>query len=205
MTTCLAQPFPAHVQRFPNGLKLIHQELSATGVVAVDVWVGAGARLESDAELGVAHFLEHMVFKGTEATAPGVFDQLIEAHGGITNAATSLDYAHYSVVTAASHWQQPLITLADLLLGAAIPEEEFWRERQVVFEELRQTQDDPDWLAHQTLLEVAYGAHPYCRPILGTPESLTQLHPETLRRFHRHYYQPANMTVVVVGAVGLDA
>ena len=85
------ESFPARRYRLDNGLSLIHQQVDAAPVVTVDIWVKAGAAVEPDPWSGMAHFLEHMIFKGTQQLPPGVFDQIIENRGGITNAATSHD------------------------------------------------------------------------------------------------------------------
>ncbi|MBE9030921.1 insulinase family protein [filamentous cyanobacterium LEGE 11480] len=182
-----------------NGLTLIHQHRPHTGVVAIDVWVKAGAIYESDAWCGMAHFLEHMIFKGSERVQPGMFDQAVESHGGAANAGTGYDYAHYHMVMAQQHFADTLPYLADILVHATIPESSFESERQVVFEELRQCWDNPDYVAFQQLGEQLYPTHGYQRPILGTPETLAALSPETMRQFHRAFYQPDNMTIVVVG------
>jgi len=180
---------------------MVHQHLPATPVVAVDVWVRAGSATEPTTAIGAAHFLEHMIFKGTSRLAPGQFDQIIERHGGATNAATSYDYAHYFINVAPPHLAEALPHLGDLVMNAAIPEDEFGRERDVVLEELRQSQDDPDWLGFQALVNGLYPTHAYGRPILGTEASLRQQSAEDMWRFHRDRYQPHNMTVVVVGDV----
>lgn len=198
-------PFPAHVVTLSNGLTLIHQCTPGTPVAAVDVWVKAGAIVEPDEWSGMAHFLEHMIFKGTERLAPGAFDLAIEQRGGITNAATSHDYAHYFITTAAQHLEETLPYLSELLLYAAIPDSEFDRERQVVLEEISQSYDNPDWLAFQALNETIYQRHPYGRPILGTEETLIARSPAEMRRFHRAHYQPENMTVVLVGDIPQSA
>ena len=197
--------FPADVFRLDNGLTLIHQNIPATPVVVVDVWVRAGAIAEPDEWSGMAHFLEHMIFKGTERLAPGLFDQAIENRGGMTNAATSHDYAHFFITTAAQHLEETLPYLAELLLNASIPADEFGRERDVVLEEIRQAADNPDWLGFQALTESVYQRHPYGRPVLGTEAKLTQRSPEEMRCFHRTHYQPENMTVVIVGGVTQEA
>lgn len=178
--------------------------MPATPVVAVDVWVNAGAIAEPDEWSGMAHFLEHMIFKGTEVLPPGVFDLVIESQGGMTNAATSHDYAHFFIVTAAQQLEDALPYLAELLMNAAIPDDEFERERCVVLEEIRQAYDNPDWIAFQALTESIYQCHPYGRPILGTEETLLQRSPAEMRQFHRAHYQPENMTVVVVGDITQD-
>ena len=193
--------FPASVFKLDNGLTLIHQEIPTTPVVVADVWVRAGAHLEKEPCFGMAHFLEHMIFKGTATLAPGVFDQKIENRGGVTNAATSHDYAHYSLTTAAVHLEDTLPHLGELLLNAAIPEDEFSRERDVVLEEIRQSHDDPDWIGFHALISSVYQHHPYGRSVLGSEQELMQQSPEIMRCFHRNHYQPENMTVVIVGGI----
>jgi predicted Zn-dependent peptidase len=193
--------FPASVVRLDNGLTLIHQEIPTTPVVVADVWVRAGAAREPEAWFGMAHFLEHMIFKGTAKLAPGAFDRKIENRGGVSNAATSYDYAHYYVTTAASYLRDTLPHLAELLVNAAIPEDEFLRERDVVLEEIRSCNDDPDWLGFQSLIKNVYQNHPYGRSVMGTEMELMQQSPEDMRCFHRAHYQPENMTVVVVGGI----
>lgn len=193
--------FPAEVVKLENGLSVIHHHIPATPVVVVDVWVKAGAIAEPDHWSGMAHFLEHMIFKGTERLVPGAFDRIIEGTGGMTNAATSHDYAHFFITTAARYLADTLPHLADLLLHPAIPDEEFDRERDVVLEEIRGCYDDPDWLGFQALNESIYQCHPYGRSILGTEALLKERSPDEMRSFHRFHYQPENMTVVIVGGV----
>jgi predicted Zn-dependent peptidase len=195
--------FSAHQFRLDNGLTLIHQQVPAPAVT-VDVWVKAGAIVEPEPWAGMAHFLEHMVFKGTDRLPPGSFDYVIESRGGMTNAATSHDYAHFFINTAAVDLPETLPYLAELLLNAAIPDDEFELERDVVLEEIRQSLDDPDMLGFQALVEAAYLRHPYGRPVLGDAAILLDRSPEEMRQFHRTYYQPENMTVVVVGDVAWE-
>lgn len=187
--------------KLDNGLTLIHQEIPATSVVSVDVWVQAGTMTEPEECSGIAHFLEHMIFKGTENILPGEFDWLIELQGGVANAATSHDYAHYTFTTAPDSFGATLPYLAEMLLDASIPDDEFEQERLVVLEEMRQSHDDPDWLAFQNLMQTAYGNHPYKRSILGSEEVILSLTPDQMRRFHRSHYRPNLMTVVIVGAI----
>lgn len=193
--------FPASVVRLDNGLTFIHQEIPTTPVVVADVWVRAGATLEPEPWFGMAHFLEHMIFKGTATLPPGMFDHNIENRGGVSNAATSYDYAHYSLTTAAPYLKDTLPHLGELLLNAAIPEDEFIRERDVVLEEIRSCQDDSDWIGFQSLIQSIYQHHPYGRSVLGSEQDLMQQSPEAMRCFHRAHYQPENMTVVIVGGI----
>ena len=197
--------FPGSVIKLDHGLTLIHQQISTTPIVVADVWVGAGTNLEPEPWFGMAHFLEHMIFKGTPNLLPGEFDYHIEKIGGVSSAATSHDYAHYSITTAANYLEDTLPYLGELLLNAAIPDDEFIRERDVVLEEIRSYNDDPDWLGFQSLVKNVYQNHPYGRSVLGTEPELMQHSPEAMRSFYRNYYQPENMTVVIVGGIGEKA
>lgn len=153
-----------------NGLTLIHHYRPNTGVSAIDVWIKAGSIFEPDEWSGIAHFLEHMIFKGNDRVPPGMFDREIEKHGGSANAATGYDYAHYFMVMASQHFASTLPYLAEILVHAAIPDHVFEAERQVVFEEMRQCWDNPDYIAFQALGQMLYAPHGYQRPILGTPK-----------------------------------
>ena len=196
---------PAQTFTLDNGLTLIHQHLPVTPVVVADVWVQAGASAEPESWSGIAHFLEHMIFKGSPQVAVGEFDWVIENTGGVANAATSHDYAHFYLTTANSHIEETLPYLADILLQASIPDDEFIRERDVVLEEIRSSYDDPDWLGFQTLCQTLYQSHVYKRSILGEVDLLMQHTPDLMRCFHRTHYQPENMTLVMVGGIEAES
>lgn len=183
---------------------MIHQQITTAPVVVVDVWAKAGAIAEPEGWAGMAHFLEHMIFKGSDRLPPGAFDALIEDRGGVTNAATSHDYAHYFIHTTPSDLAVTLPALAELLLHAAIPDAEFDRERLVVLEELRQTDDDPDYVVYQAQMESIFPDHAYGRSVLGSAETLMAMSPEAMRQFHRAHYQPENLTIAIVGDVSRD-
>ncbi|EAZ90187.1 processing protease [Crocosphaera chwakensis CCY0110] len=193
--------FPVSVTKLDQGITVVHQNLAVTPVTVVDVWVKAGARVEPHHWKGTAHFLEHMIFKGSEDILPGDFDQIIEHNGGITNAFTSYDYAHFFLTVAGDRLTQTLPYLGEILLQAGIPDEEFIRERDVILEEIRSSSDDPDWICFQSLCETLYQHHPYGHSILGHETQLKDYSAHQLRCFHRTHYQPHNMTVVVVGNI----
>jgi zinc protease len=193
--------FNANTFQLSNGLTFIHQYLPATSVVVADVWVKAGAIAEPESWSGMAHFLEHMIFKGSPQVMVGEFDWLVESTGGVANAATSYDYAHFYLTTAGSHFASTLPSLADILLRASIPDDEFIREREVVIEEILSSFDDPDFLGYQALCQNIYQRHPYRRSILGEKELLLEHTPNQMRCFHRTHYQPENMTIIMVGDI----
>jgi zinc protease len=192
---------PAQLFTLDNGLQVIHQYIPTASVVVSDIWVKAGAIAEPPQWEGMAHFLEHMIFKGSAEICPGEFDHIIENRGGTSNAATSYDYAHFFINTASDQLADTLPCLSEILLNATIPDEEFIRERQVVLEEINASNDDPDWLAFQELSSLLYERHPYGRSILGTAEQLCTYSPNQMRCFHRTHYQPQNMTVSLIGDI----
>ena len=126
-----------------NGLRVIIQEHSASDVVALHLWVGVGGRDEAPAERGFSHFVEHMLFKGTERRAPGFVDREIESVGGRTNAGTSWDYTFYYILLPASQMVKGIEILSDMAFNSAFDERELAREREVVFEEIRLGEDNP--------------------------------------------------------------
>ena len=193
--------FPGNIFKLDHGLTVIHQYIPTTPVVVADVWVRAGTSREPEQWSGMAHFLEHMIFKGSPKVAPGQFDQIIENNGAIANAATAHDYTHFFLTTAASYFSENLMLLGDILLNATIPEAEFACERDVVLAEIYSSYDDPDWLGFQALCETIYQTHPYKHSILGDETLLRQHTPHQMRCFHATHYQPENLTVVVVGGI----
>lgn len=193
-------PAPAR-EVLPNGVVLITQEHRAADVVAVQVWMKIGGRDEQGDELGLTHYLEHMLFKGTPTRPPGSIDRLIEGLGGSSNAFTGYDFTHYDIVVPAAHVEAALEVLADIAVNAAFVPEELAAEKKVVYEEMNLTEDDPERFLARRLSEVAYRGHPYGRPILGTRELLKALDRDRLNAYYTKYYVPRNMVVVVVGPV----
>jgi zinc protease len=182
-----------------NGVVLITQEHRAADVVALQVWMRVGGRDEAADELGLSHYLEHMLFKGTPTRPPGSIDRLIEGLGGSSNAFTSYDFTHYDVVVPAAHIRPALELLADIAVNAAFVPAELESEKKVVFEEMNLTEDDPEKFLGRRLSEVAYRGHPYGRPILGTRDFIQALARDRLNAYYKKHYVPQNMTLVVVG------
>jgi zinc protease len=184
----------------PNGLVLITQEHRAAEVVALQLWVRVGGRDENASELGLSHYLEHMLFKGTPTRPPGSIDTLIEGLGGTSNAFTSYDYTHYDVVVPARALRPAVELVADIGVNASFPPKEIASEKAVVFEEMALVEDDPEKFAARRLGELAYSPHPYGRPILGTRDKIEALTREPLLAYYKKYYVPRNMALVVIGA-----
>ena len=185
----------------PNGVVLIAHDHRAADMVAVQLWMRVGGRDERPEELGLSHYLEHMLFKGTPTRPPGSIDRLIEGLGGTSNAFTSYDFTHFDIVVPGAHVRTALEVLADIAVNAAFVAEELEAEKKVVFEEMNLTEDDPEKFLARRLAEVAYQGHPYGRPILGTRELIEALTRDRLNAYYKKHYIPRNMAVVVVGPV----
>jgi zinc protease len=185
----------------PNGVVLITLDHRASEVVALQLWTRVGGRDETADELGLSHYLEHMLFKGTPTRPPGSIDRLIEGLGGQSNAYTSYDYTHYDLVLPAGQMRAGVELLADIAVNASFDQGEMDAERKVVMEEMRLTEDNPERYLTRRLYETAYEPHPYGRTILGSPEMIRGLTRDTLRRYYAKMYVPAHMVLVVVGAV----
>lgn len=178
--------------------------MSDAPLTCLDLWCKAGSSTERAGEEGLAHFLEHMVFKGSICLAEGEFDQKIEALGGSSNAATGFDDVHFQVLVPPKVLEPALELLLTLVLDPALRSDSFLTEREVVLEEIAQYQDQPDEQVFQKLLESCLATHPYGRPILGFESSLKASNPDQMRSFHKRLYQGRNCCLAIAGAIPND-
>jgi len=184
-----------------NGVRVVVQEFHASDVVAVQLWVGVGARDEASSELGLAHYLEHMLFKGTVTRAPGFVEREVEGVGGRINAGTSLDYTYYHTVLPAPRAIPAVEMLADMSVNSTLSEKTLDLEKRVVLEEMRLGEDNPRRRLSRQLYELLFDGHPYGRPVIGTSELIQVLTRETLVGFYRRHYVPESFVLVVVGPI----
>ncbi len=191
------------IHRLANGLTIIAEQIPVDAV-NLNVWLDVGSSVESDAINGMAHFLEHMVFKGTDRLQSGEFEKQIEQRGAVTNAATSQDYTHYYITTAPKDFATLAPLQLDVVLNARIPEDGFERERFVVLEEIRRSQDNPRRRTYQHLSEMAFETLPYRRQVLGPTSVIENLSAEQMRDFHAGWYHPRSMTAVAVGNLPVE-
>lgn len=190
-----------HIQHLANGLKVVVVPSSSAPVVAMQAWVGVGSAYEDPTEAGAAHFLEHMLFKGTRRRRVGELAREVEAAGGDINAWTDFNNTAYHLVLGSRYFDLGLDVLADAVLNPALDAEEVERERQVILEEIQQGEDSPSRVNFQQLFGLAFGRHPYARPVIGLRETVAALDAKALRRFHRRWYAPGNLHFVVAGDV----
>ncbi|MBW4694588.1 MAG: insulinase family protein [Lyngbya sp. HA4199-MV5] len=191
------------LHRLPNGLTIVAEQMPVEAV-NLDVWLNVGSAVETDAINGMAHFLEHMIFKGTARLQSGEFERRIEQRGAVTNAATSQDYTHYYITTAPKDFAALAPLQLDVLLNASIPDDGFERERQVVLEEIRRSQDNARRRTFQHTTELTFDRLPYRRQVLGPTSVIEQLTAQQMRDFHHQWYQPHAMTAVAVGNLPVE-
>ncbi|MBD2562241.1 MULTISPECIES: M16 family metallopeptidase [Nostoc] len=191
------------LHQLPNGLTIIAEQMPVEAV-NLNLWIKVGSAVESDAINGMAHFLEHMIFKGTERLASGEFERRIEERGAVTNAATSQDYTHYYITTAPKDFAELAPLQIDVVSNASIPDDAFERERLVVLEEIRRSEDNPQRRTFRRAMETAFDELPYRRAVLGPESVIAELKPQQMRDFHTSWYQPQSITAVAVGNLPVE-
>lgn len=191
------------VRQLDNGLTIIAEQMPVEAV-NLNVWINVGSAKENNEINGMAHFLEHMVFKGTPNLEIGEFEQLIEERGAVTNAATSQDYTHYYITTAPQDFAELAPLQLDVVLNPSLENEAFEREKLVVIEEIRRSEDNPRRRTFYRSMETCFETLPYRRPVLGPATIIESLRSQQMRDFHGAWYQPQSMTAAVVGNLPVE-
>lgn len=197
-----ARPGAPDVRLFtlPNGMRVALVPDDRSPASAFYMWVRVGSADETDEEAGLAHVLEHMLFKGTQTRGVGQIAQEVEGCGGEINAYTSFDTTVYYAVMASRFFDTGLDVIVDATLRSTIDEKELALEREVILEEIRRDQDQPGRKVSHSLFRQAYTKHPYGRPVIGYPKLVSSYDRATVVGFWKKWYVPANMLLVVAGA-----
>jgi zinc protease len=184
-----------------NGLRVLLLEDHRSPIVSFQMWYRVGSRNEQRGATGIAHFLEHLMFKGTPTRGPRQFARLVEENGGQDNAFTSQDVTSYFVNIAADKLDLVIELEADRMQNLLLDPKEIDSEREVVIEERRtRTEDDPGGFLGEEVGALAFRAHPYGAPIIGWMEDIKRITPPEIRAFYKTYYVPNNAVLVAVGA-----
>ncbi|MDI1336402.1 MAG: pitrilysin family protein [Lacunisphaera sp.] len=184
----------------PNGLTVLLKRDTAAPVSSVQVWVKTGSIHEGGAlGAGLSHYLEHMLFKGTERRAGREISATVQAHGGYINAYTTFDRTVYYIDLPAAHTAVALDLLADATLHSTLPAAEVAKEKEVILREIDMCLDDPDQRLAQALFETAFRTHPYRQPIIGHRDVFAACTRDDLLAYYRARYVPNNLVVVIVG------
>lgn len=189
------------LRTLPNGLRVLVREAHEAPLVTIDLWVRAGSARETSETNGVAHFMEHLLFRGTAKRGRGEIDRDIEELGATLNATTSRDWMHLYTTVASRYWQNALEVIADAVQNSALRPEDVEREQMIILDELARAADDPLRDANQRLAELLFPNHPYRLPVAATRDSIIRIQREQVVQFYRKYYVPNNASLVIVGDV----
>jgi len=182
-----------------NGLTVLLQENHSAPVVALNMWVKVGSVYEEDAEAGISHVYEHMLFKGTMSRGVGEIAQEIEGSGGDINAYTSFDHTVYHITLASRFLDTGLAVMADAIQHSSFDPDELRKEQEVVLEEIKRGEDIPSRKLTEALFATSYQRHPYRRSVIGNEQTVKSLGRDQILNFFHIWYVPNNMTLVITG------
>lgn len=186
----------------PNGVRIVTSPMDHVHSATIVFNYNVGSRWEHEAQAGISHVLEHMLFKGTERRPdPATISEEIEGVGGILNAATGRESTNYWAKVPAPHLDLAFDVLADILRNSTFPDDELEKERLVIFEEIRGIVDTPDDLVHDVIDEVIWDNQPVGRSIIGTEETVGSVRSDDLRTYLNTFYRPERLVIAAAGKV----
>ncbi len=188
-----------------NGLNYILEERKNTGVVAVQVWMNVGSKDEDDRVAGITHFIEHLIFKGTDKIKGNEFARKIEAMGGSVNAFTSFDNTVYHIIVPSTVFREGFELLMESVKNPVFPDQEIAKERKVVLEEIKMGEDDPQRKLFKELFSLSYHGEVYGRPVIGFRETVENITRDDIVKYFGTHYVPSNQTIVITGDFDRDA
>ncbi len=192
---------PRDIQKevLPNGLVVITERMPHVRSISVGIWIRTGSRREPAALNGISHFIEHMVFKGTERRSAEDIARTMDSVGGMLDAFTAKEMICFNAKVLDEHLPIAFDVLSDLVLRPRFAEQEIVKEKQVVLEEIKMDQDNPDYLVHEIFTQSFWSDHPLGKPILGTPETVKQFSRDALFGCFRQWYAPNNIVITAAG------
>jgi predicted Zn-dependent peptidase len=182
-----------------NGIRVLSEEMAGVRSVSLGIWVENGSRHEKDSQSGISHFIEHLLFKGTEGRSAARIAEEIDAVGGVLNAFTAKEYTCYYAKVLDDHLPLAIDLLTDIFLHSVFDGEEIERERSVILQEISQVEDTPDDYVHELFSLNFFKEHPLGRPICGAVETVSALGREDLLGFWRERYLPSRVIVAAAG------
>ena len=184
-----------------NGIRVITETVNHVQFMSMGFWVGVGSRYESEKQWGITHFIEHMLFKGTEKRTADQISGAVDAVGGQLNAFTSKENTCYYIKTLTEDFPLAVDVLSDMFLNSRFDNEEIAKEREVILEEIKMYEDTPDDQVHDLMSANLWPDHPLGRAILGTEESIAMFDHDMLKDYMKQYYTGSNIVVSVVGNI----
>jgi len=173
-------------------------------LISIDIWCKAGSSFEENDKNGTAHFLEHMIFKGSKKIMPGEFDQKIESLGGLSNASTGYDDVHYHVLVPPNNFRESLALLTNIVVSPNLNPDEFIKEKGVVIDEIKQQNDQPEERLFNYFLKRVWLSPNYANSILGTEQSIKKLEINDLEKFHRRHYTSQKICIAIAGNLSAE-
>lgn len=189
---------------YPNGLRLVMENIPCVRSVSIGIWIGTGSKHETPQNNGIAHFTEHMLFKGTESRTARDIAEAFDKIGGHLNAFTSKEYTCYFAEVLDEHLPYAMEVLADMFFHSTFDEKEIAKEKNVVLEELNMCDDTPDELIHDLIAKATYNNHALGFSILGRQDVLQQLTADDLYAFMQAHYTSKNTVIAVAGHIRED-
>ena len=187
------------LKTLPNGLRIIGEHMPGYRSVAVGLWVESGSQYETPSENGISHFIEHMLFKGTEKRSARDIAEEMDAVGGQLNAFTSKECTCFYAKVVDEHLPLAMDVISDLVLSSRLDPADIEREKGVVIEEINMAEDTPEDLVFELLMLAHYGDQPVARPILGTEASVSALTRERITDYMRRMYRPECAVLALAG------
>ncbi len=182
-----------------NGIRVVAEKIDYLKSISIGVWIGNGSRYENESENGISHFIEHMLFKGTQTRDAAQIAHEIDSVGGQIDAFTSREYTCFCTKTLDAHAQIALDILSDMLYNPRLAYDDMLLEKQVIKEEIRMYEDSPEDLVYDLASYAVWGNTPMGRTILGTYESLDKINPNIMREYMNNHYTSANTIISVSG------
>jgi predicted Zn-dependent peptidase len=197
-----ALPIPRrHKTTLPSGVRVLTEELPAAQSFALGVWIDAGSGDESRSEHGMAHLLEHVVFRGTQTRSARTIANYLESVGGYVNAFTTKDHTCYYTRALTPHFMRSLDLITDIVARPTLLERDLDKERAIILEEIKALEDEPEELINDYFDELLFGSHPYAHSISGSESSLQGITVKALQAFHRTRYAADRIIVAVAGNI----
>lgn len=187
-----------------NGLKVLLKKNSYLPIVSVQVWVKVGSLYESKGINGISHFLEHLVFKGTTKYDAKQINKKVEYYGAILNAGTSKEYTVYYIDIPKEGLEDAVDILSQLVFEATFPEEEVEKERNVVIEEIKRSEDNPENVLYEEFNKLLFTETPYKQRIIGEEEVIRNISREKIIEYYKNFYNPSNMVVSICGDIDYE-
>ncbi len=193
-------PVDVALRTYPNGLRVLSERAAGASSLALGLWVSVGSRNENARNNGIAHFIEHVVFKGTAGRTMREIMRSIESRGGYLNAFTTKEHTCFYTWTRTTHLEESVSVLFDLAVRPKFSNTDIENEKAVIIEEINGLEDEPDELIFELFEREVFGANPLARPITGTASSVARFNRKSLQAFHHKHYRASDIVIVASGS-----